>query len=39
MLDNDQTTLLHACMICGKRFPEYDGVQQHYRVDHQNKRK
>jgi hypothetical protein len=38
MLDSDQDGL-HACMICGERFSDYDEVQQHYRVEHQHKRK
>jgi hypothetical protein len=33
MLDGNQEAL-HACMLCGKRFPAYDEVQQHYRIDH-----
>jgi prefoldin subunit 5 len=34
MLDSNRGAL-YACMICGKTFPDYDEVQQHYRVDHQ----
>jgi hypothetical protein len=30
MLDSDQEGL-YACMICGKRFSDYDEVQQHKR--------
>jgi len=38
MLDSDQEGV-HSCMICGKRFADYDEVQQHYRKEHQHKRK
>jgi phenolic acid decarboxylase len=38
MVDNGQEAL-HACMICGKSFSDYDSVQAHYRNDHQHKQK
>jgi hypothetical protein len=37
MVEEGQEALF-ACMICGKTFPDYDGVQQHYRADHQRKK-